>query len=198
MEPADNSLKKSAPDKKAVFGFVGELASGKSASCSYLLKKYGAETYRFSTVLRDLLKRLYIPETRENMVKLSEALRQQFGEDALAKQMAEDILQSNARIIAIDGIRRASDIVYLKEIPSFVLVEIFADPRKRFERIKLRKENPDDAAKTWEEFQNDLTRSTEITIRVVSKNADERIDNNGDMHSLGTRLDALVKKYTEI
>jgi dephospho-CoA kinase len=74
-------------------------------------------------------------------------------------------------------------------------VEIFADVKIRYGRIIERRENPDDASKTFEQFLLDHERSTEISIPEVIAEADERIDNNGDEEYLHLQLDALIKKY---
>ncbi len=183
-------------NKKVIFGFTGRMASGKGAAAEYLAARHGAATFRFSTILRDILNRLFIPAERPALVGLSEALRITFGQDILAKVMAEDVRHAGAPIIMVEGIRRLEDIAYLQRLPHFVLVAIEADLRVRYERLSARRENPDDATKTWEQFLADQERPTEITIPPVMAIATERIDNNGDRHELERQLDLLVKKYT--
>ena len=171
------------------------MASGKGTAAKYIEEKYGAETYRFSTILRDLLDRIYLPHSRDNLIKMSEIIRGKYGEDTLARVMTDDVQNTKTPIIAVEGIRRMADIEYLKKLPNFILVEIFTDIEKRLERIQKRRENPDDATKTMEQFLNDHKRSTEISIAEVVSHATEKIDNNGDTESLYKQLDKLVKKY---
>ncbi|MEK7625108.1 MAG: AAA family ATPase, partial [Patescibacteria group bacterium] len=66
---------------KIILGFVGDLASGKGTICKYLKEKYGTESYRFSTMLRDILKRVYLENSRENLQRLSTVMRENFGQD---------------------------------------------------------------------------------------------------------------------
>src|SRR3989344_210346 len=82
----------------------------------------------------------------------------------------------------------------LKE-KNFILIEIFANPKTRYERLIKRGENSDDNNKTYEEFLEDHKRSTEMSIPEVAKNATEKIDNNGSIEDLHQQLDNLVKKY---
>lgn len=185
-------------DNKVILGFTGLLASGKGTAAKYLEKKYGAANLRFSTILRDVVDRLYIPQSRDNLIKMSEALRDNFGEDLLAKVMAGDAAKSDQPIIVIEGIRREADIIHLSALPNFVLVEIFAEPRTRYERLIKRGENTDDTTKTYGEFLADHQRSTELSILDVIKKATERVDNNGTMEELHRRLDELVEKYSKI
>ncbi|HBV58263.1 MAG TPA: hypothetical protein DEB73_03330 [Candidatus Magasanikbacteria bacterium] len=179
--------------KKIILGFTGLLASGKGAAAKYLEAKHGAATFRFSNMLRDILNRVYVPQARDNMIRLSEFLRGAYGEDIMAKTMFKDIAKDSAKVVVIEGIRRLADIE--QNTPNFVLVEIFADPKIRYERLIKRGENPDDNSKTYEQFLADHKRSTEVSILEVIKHATEKVDNNGDLADLHKQLDELVKKY---
>lgn len=182
-------------NKKIIFGFTGLMASGKGTVAQYFEEKYQASTYRFSTMLRDVLTRLHLDHNRENLVKISEVLRAGFGEDVLAKTIAKDAEKDENPIVVIEGIRRKADITYLEKIPHFVLVEIFADQTVRYQRLTERRENPDDTTKTFEQFIEDHKRSTEITIPEVTAGAQEQIDNNGNLDKLHQQLDLLLQKY---
>lgn len=180
---------------KIIFGFVGLLASGKGTSAAYLNAKYKAGSYRFSSILGDICTRLYLPKNRDNLIKMSEAVRGAFGDNILAETIASDAVNDQNNLIVIDGIRRLGDIEKLKDLKNFVLVEIFAEPKIRYERLVERKEKTDDATKTFEEFLADHERSTEVTINDVLPFANEKIDNNGTFEELYAQIDALIKKY---
>ncbi len=182
-------------NNKIIFGFTGLMASGKGTAAKYFETKYGASTYRFSTMLRDLLDRLHLEKNRDNLIKLSEMLRAGFGEDIMAKTIANDAKNDSNELVIIEGIRRPADISYLSKLPNFILVEIYADVETRYNRLILRRENEDDATKTFEQFIKDHDRSTEITIPEVAALAQEKIDNNGTDQGLYQKLDALLKKY---
>lgn len=179
--------------KKVIFGFVGQMGSGKGTAAKYLEEHYHAGTYRFSTIVRDIAKRLYLPETRDTLVKTSEAVRSAFGEDILAKVIVQDMSHDENPIIMLDGIRRVTDVVF--DLPNFVLVEVFADMEARLKRIQARGENPDDTTMTLEQFKANHERSTEKSIAEIAARATERIDNNGSEEELHNQIDALVEKY---
>ncbi len=178
--------------QKIILGIAGEIASGKGTVAEYLKKKHNASSYRFSTILRDILDRLHLEQSRKNMQNLSTSLRESFGEDALAKVMAEDVKEEQNNLIIIDGVRRLDDIKYLREIPEFKLIYIDADIKKRYERILKRRENPDDKNKTFEEFEREHQSESELQIKDLKNHADVVIDNNGDWDDLYAQVDKII------
>lgn len=179
---------------KLVLGFVGKLASGKAVCQKYISEKHDAGSARFSTALRDILNRLYLPISRENMQDLSLDLRQRFGSDTLARVIAEDVKNDSHNIVVIDGVRRLSDIVSLKDLPGFHLISINADPEIRYERMKLRNENAGDADKNFEDFLEDERREAELQIPEVMAAARFHLDNNGDLPNLYHQIDKIIEE----
>lgn len=178
---------------KIILGLAGEMACGKGTVTTYIAKKYNAKTWRFSTILRDVMDRLSVEQTRPNIQLLSKILRENFGEDLFARVMAEDVKKSAAEIIVIDGVRRPEDIKYLKELPGFKLVYLEAEMKNCYERIIKRSENSDDLSKTYEDFQKDREGESELQIRNLKDQADVVIDNNGDYENLYRQVDAIFK-----
>ncbi len=182
-------------NKKIILGFVGPLASGKGTSAQYLKDKYQGEIFKFSTVLRDILDRLYLKQNRQNLQTLSTVLRQNFSQDILSKVIFEDVNNSQNNLIIIDGIRREEDIKYLKNLPNFILISIDADLKIRYQRLIKRNENSDDKNKTLEQFKLDNQQEPEQKIKIIAEKAQEKINNNGSFTDLYQQLDLIVKKY---
>jgi dephospho-CoA kinase len=183
--------------KKIIVGLAGEIASGKGTAAKYLIEKHSAVTYRFSTILRDIVKRLHLTEDRDTLQKISTFMRKEFGEDTLAKVMFEDAKHDTATLIVIDGVRRLEDVKYLRELPEFKLVYITAPMRTRYERLVVRGENADDTTKTYEDFEDDHKRESEREITKLEPFAQEVVDNSGSLPELYAQLDAIIKKYGE-
>lgn len=181
---------------KIIIGLVGPLASGKGEVKKYLENKFGAISYKFSDILRDVLKRLYLPTSRENLQTLSTDLRTKYGNDILAKVIAADAKNDNRDLIIIDGVRRLDDILYLKDDPNFKLIAIDAKPEIRFKRMCLRNENPGDAHKTFAEFLVDSEREAEKEIPKTMATANYHLENNDDLSNLFEQIDILLKKIT--
>lgn len=182
--------------QKIIIGLVSRIAAGKGTTAKYLQDKYQASIYRFSTMLRDVLNRLYVPIRRENMQKLSTVLRQNFGEDLMAKVIAEDVKRDNNKIIVVDGVRRLADIKYLKELPGFYLVAIETDQKIRYERLIKRSENEGDVNKPFEQFLQDEQGEAERQIPEVMSQADYKFNNNGSYEELYAQIDELISKLS--
>ena len=179
---------------KLIICFVGLIASGKDVAKKYLEEKYGASSFRFSSVLRDALDCLGLESSRDNMINISTWARETFGNDLLARAVANKAKTTPANLIIIDGARRLDDLIYLKENKNFHLVAIEAKPETRYERSLTRNENPGDKEKSYEAFLKDHERETEITIPETMASADFKIDNNGDLPALYRQIDDLIKK----
>ena len=180
---------------KLIFGFTGPMGSGKDTAANYLEEKYNGKNYSFSGMLSDVLRRYHLEINRDNLIKISEAMRNTFGEDVLAKTIARDLDNDTHPVVSTSNVRRMADIKYLSELPNFVLVAIDAEPKTRYERIVKRSQRSDEVDKTYEQFLADYERSTEITIPEVMSHATEKIDNNSTIEELYAKVDALVKKY---
>ncbi|MCX6763537.1 MAG: AAA family ATPase [Candidatus Moranbacteria bacterium] len=179
---------------KIILGFSGEMASGKGLAVKYIEEKYKASSYRFSTILRDILKVLCLEESRENIQKISTVLRKNFGEDLFSKIMKEQIKKDKNEFIAVDGIRRMEDIKYLKEIPEFKFVYLEADVEKRYERTVKRKENAGDENKTIEKFKKDHAAEAETQIKDLKQYADFILENNGTEEELFRQVDNIINE----
>ncbi len=184
------------PQRKIIIGLAGKIAAGKGTLTAYLQKQYGASAYRFSTMLRDVLNRLYLPINRQNMQKLSTLLRQNFGEDLMAKVIAEDVKQDNHQIIVVDGVRRLADIKYLKRLDGFYLVAVETDQKIRYARLVKRAENEGDVGKSYEQFLEEEQKEAERQIPEVMSKSDYKVENNGGYDELYKQVDSLISKLS--
>jgi len=171
---------------------AGEIASGKGTAAKYITKKYGGVSYRFSDPLRDILLRMHMDINRENYHKISMALRKNFGQDSFSKIISQDIKKEKSKIVVLDGVRRPSDIKYLKDIKGFHLIFIEADLEERFKRLKMRKEKTDDREKKIKYFKKEHQSEVEMKIRQMKKMADFVIDNNQSLAQLFKSIDAIL------
>jgi dephospho-CoA kinase len=180
---------------KIILGFVGHIASGKDVCKKYIMEKHGANSHRYSTALRDILNRLYLPINRENMQNLSLDLRTRFGGDLLAQVIIEDIARDEHQIIIVDGIRRLDDIKSLSEkFSDFHIIALEAAAEIRYERMVKRNENVGDAEKTFEQFLADDQKEAELEIPTVMAAAEYRLNNDSSLPELYVQIDTILKK----
>ncbi len=179
-------------NNKIILGFVGDLAGGKGTICQYLKGKYDINAYRFSTMLRDILDRIYVEKTRENLQDISTFLRSRYGQDIMSKVIVKDVLNDKNNIVAVEGIRRPTDITYLQELTGFHLIYITADAKTRWERMVLRQENPDEADKTFEQFLKDEQAEADMLIKELGKQAEYTLTNDGTKEEFFVNMEKIL------
>ncbi len=166
---------------KIIIGLVGEKVGGKGTAAQYLVEKYGAQTFRFSKILNDVLDRLYIPQTRENQTKMSVTLREAFGQNLFAQVIAGDAKNAATPLIVIDGIRRWGDVEALKDLPGFHLLYITAPVEIRWQRARGRGEKVGESEMSLETFKEEENLSTEKDIPEIGRSAGFMLDNTGSI-----------------
>lgn len=185
-------------DKRIIIGLVGRKGSGKGTVARIMKDRYGASVYRFSDVLRDILDRLFIEKSRENLIRLSEVLRKEFGQRILKDAMAKQVERDTASVIVVDGIRRLDDLDGLEMLGDFTLVNITAALELRYQRILQRGENAGETTGTFEEFKDMETWPTEISIGDVEGKAAHSIENLGSYDDLAAKVDELMKQIKHV
>ena len=178
---------------KIILGIAGEIASGKGTLAKYIKEKKGGNIHRFSTALRDVARRMHLEESRENLQKISTVFRENFNDNLLSEVIYHDAQADEHLIIVIDGVRRMADIEKLRSLPDFHLVYIETEMENRYKRIIKRKENSDDATKTFADFKLDNQREAERQIKDLKKYADFVINNDGGFSELYQQVDKIIK-----
>lgn len=177
---------------KIVFGIVGMPSSGKGTIAAYFEEKYHAEKLRFSSALTDVLNRLELEPDRDHQIKLSEVLREKFGEDILSRSIKIGIEKSERNLIIIDGVRREGDIEMFRALPNFHLLGVRADAEVRYKRSKNRGEKPGEEHMSFEDFQKLDQRSTEVSTQQLLEKTSIIFDNNGSFEELYKQIDDYV------
>lgn len=177
-----------------IIGITGEKGSGKGTAAHYIMEKYGAQAFRFSKILDDVLARLYLLNARENQIKLALSFRANFGDDILARVLLQDATKSDHELMVIEGIRYWDELNILKQHPFFYLISITATPEVRHERCKNRGEKAGEKDQTFEQFMEEEKKPTELMIRDIAKTSNFKLDNNRDFEGLDYQIDVIMKK----
>jgi dephospho-CoA kinase len=174
-----------------IIALTGEKLAGKGTAAEYIHTHYNGQLFRFSEVLSDILQRLHQDNSRQNLVKLGQAVRQLYGDDILAQVIYQDILNNSTELKVIDGMRYSAEYTILSKLPNFKLIYITAPVEVRYERTKQRSEKSDEANMSFTEFKQREHDSTEQGIEQLAKLADYVIDNISIIDDLYKRLEQL-------
>lgn len=182
--------------QKIIIGLVGEKLAGKDETAKYLAKQYGAEHFRFSFLLDQILEMLNLPVSRRNEIDLGLGLRKIFGGSVLAPAIIKKANESQAKLIVINGIRM-DEFRDIKRAGAKMLY-ITAPAETRFQRYQNRHEKTDDALMNYQEFIQQEQEATEIDIPKLGLQADFRIGNIGSLDELYQKLDLVMAKLTTV
>ncbi|MBI4239875.1 hypothetical protein HY620_02725 [Candidatus Uhrbacteria bacterium] len=177
---------------KIIIGVAGRIASGKGTISKYLIDEHKADRFRSSDPLRETMDVFDVDQSRDNMDALSTFLRSTYGENVIAKSVANRIEESPNPISIFDGIRRLIDVETFRKLPHFYLLFMDTDVRLRYERYIKRDENPGDAELTYEEFLERDNREPQQQIELLRDHADYVLNNNGSISELDARIREVI------
>ncbi len=122
-----------------VLGLTGQTASGKGEVVKELVNSYGYKHYSIRSLLSPVLKENNERINIENLGKVANLLRRDYGSDFLVKTLYNKIPASQHKVI-IESIRHPQEIVFLKkETPWFFLIAVVSPLPIRWERTKADK-----------------------------------------------------------
>lgn len=141
-----------------IIGLTGKNGAGKGEAANFL-QSLGFHYYSLSDVVREEVASRGLPVTRDNLVVVANELRSNFGANILAKRILQKL--EPAKNYAIDSIRNPAEVEALREREDFTLLAITANPKVRFERMKVRARENDPT--TYEGFLAAEAREAEST-----------------------------------
>lgn len=178
-----------------IIGLTGKNAAGKGEAAAFLKDK-SFYYYSLSDVIREELERRKIPITRDSLIATGNELRENFGPEYLATKIL-DKMDPNRNYV-VDSIRNPSEIEALRKAGNFLLLNIYAPEKVRFERIKARAREQD--PKTLDEFRKkeqveskNLSKSKQ-SIEDCQALADFAILNEGSLDDFHARVSEIVSR----
>ena len=125
-----------------VIGITGTLGAGKGTIVDYLVQQKGYAHFSVRAFLLEEIRKRGLPENRDSMVMVANELRQQNSPSFITDQLFEQSLKQNNNSI-IESIRTPGEAESLRTKGEFYLFAVDADPKIRYERIKLRNSETD-------------------------------------------------------
>ncbi len=177
-----------------VIGLTGPNASGKGEAALYI-KSRGFNYQSLSDILREEAKNQGIETSRENLIKLGNALRRENGPSILARHAIEELSKTKDHIV--DSIRNPSEVEALRKIEGFVLIGIDAPVEVRFKRT-LKRKRPGDA-QTLQEFIEKEERENKASsenqqLRKCLEMAETVIINDSTVEGFHKKIDEVLEK----
>lgn len=128
-----------------LIGLTGTNGSGKGEVASFFEKR-GYTYFSLSDLIREELRKKGKEPTRDNLIKMGNALRKKRGADILARRVMRKVKDK----AVIDSIRNPKEVEYLRKQKKFILLAVDAPVAVRYERVKKR--GRQESASTLEEF----------------------------------------------
>ena len=175
-------------------GAIGRIGSGKDTVIQYISKRLSIPILSIGDIAREIARNEGVPETRENLQKITEEYYAKFGKTYFINETVRRIRVLNVDKVAITGIRAPIDAANLRKHfhEDLILICVAATRKIRFERL-LRRNEPRDP-KTWREFlEQDREEEKIFQIKETSKLANYQITNNETIEKLFQKVDRIVK-----
>lgn len=180
-----------------IIGITGPYASGKDTAAS-ILEKQGFLHISLSDILKQYCALKNLESTRENLTKMGNSLRSQFGPGILAK-LSFDGMQSGKNYV-VTSIRNPAEVEQFKKAPNFTLIKLDAPLDTRFNRFKERADLKDKTITTKEEFiereeKEKGNNPNGLQLHKVFELADTVIINDKDEKYLEEQLKKVIKQH---
>lgn len=181
-----------------ILGVTGKYCAGKDTVAEYLLKK---SFYHFSLsdALREELRKQKKPVTRENLLQLGNHLRSTKGHGILAELALQTIKPDKNYVFT--SIRNPGEVDVLRQRKDFLLINVDAPIKTRFERIRNRAKSEDKVIKTIEDLKayekREMSKdSASQQLHTVIKRADVTLANDKSFDILHSKIDKLLTDWS--
>jgi dephospho-CoA kinase len=180
-----------------IIGITGTLGAGKGTLVDYLVEKKGFAHFSVRAYLLEEIRRLGMPENRDSMFNLANEMRALHGPSYVTDQLYYRALKSGTNCV-IESIRTPGEITSLREKGSFYLFAVDADPRIRYDRIRIRQSETDSI--TFETFLENEDREMSTSdpnkqnLKECIRQADFVFNNNATREDLYIHLELVIER----
>ncbi|MEZ5148724.1 MAG: AAA family ATPase [Bacteroidales bacterium] len=181
-----------------IIGITGTLGAGKGTIVEYLKKERNFIHYSVRAYLLDVIRQRNLPENRDSMVSVANELRKKNAPSFIIDELFE-IAKNNDQNAIIESIRTPGEVDSLRQKSKFILLAVDADPKIRYERIKLRNSETDhiDYSTFIENEKREMTTDdpNKQNLRKCIDLADFVIMNNGSIMELHDQIDLIISNF---
>ncbi|MBO0368517.1 hypothetical protein GIB23_15630 [Pseudomonas putida] len=175
-----------------IIGLVGPIRAGKTTVSHYLAERYGYTIASNSDLLREILNKISVPPSRDNLGALGNSLFHIFGNDLIARYRLENLHLGR---IVVDGIRYSEELELYRENTQFRLLGISACAGNRFLRALEGSHEMKDVELTREKFDGLALSRSELDVPELLDQADRIIVNNSSKSQLLLQIDQVITDW---
>lgn len=178
-----------------VIGIVGLIGAGKDTAADYIAKKYGYHIISFRDLVNEVTEKEGLEPNRENLQMTGKKYREKYGKEYFSKLAVEKAKSVEKSILK--EMRTKEDVELPKKVfgKSMVVINIGADKKNRFERLKKRARIGD--PKNMEEFEKQEEKEVDLGYTKAIDFADITIKNNGTFDNLYKRIHEVMKSLSK-
>ena len=181
-----------------IIGLTGKNGAGKGEVAKYLQER-GFHYFSLSDALREEARKQGKPPTRETLVELGNRLRSEHGPSVLAEKIFAHL--DPEKHYVIDSLRHPSEIQVFRRRSDFILANVRAPERLRFERLRQRGREND--PRSFEEFKTleareaqSATDSDQQLDQAIAM-ADIVLENTGPLNMLRERVKEVILQFSK-
>jgi dephospho-CoA kinase len=180
-----------------IIGITGTLGAGKGTIVDFLLKEKGFSHFSVRAFIAEEIIHRRMKVNRDSMVIVANDLRKTHSPSYIVDCLYEKALSGGNDSI-IESIRTPGEVYSLRKNGRFYLIAIDADPKIRYERIRLRQSETDHISyETFLENEKREIESDDPNAQNLSRCidlADFKLWNNGTMEQLNVQVEEVLKK----
>ncbi|MEM3663187.1 MAG: AAA family ATPase [Candidatus Jordarchaeales archaeon] len=176
--------------KKKVIGIVGMPGSGKSVAAQ-VARNEGLPVVSMGDVIREVAALQGIPPSPENIGRIMIKIREEEGEDVVARKCMSKIDAKDSDVVVVEGVRSLAEVKAFKEgYSDFVLIGVYASPKTRLKRLAAR--GREDDPKTIKHFIERDERELQVGVGAALALADYMIVNEGRIEEFKAKVKEIL------
>ncbi|HYC83127.1 MAG TPA: AAA family ATPase [Candidatus Paceibacterota bacterium] len=189
------------PTNSLIIGITGTIGAGKGEAVNYLTHHCGFKHYSVRDYLTRELERRGVPIDRPAFFALSNELRNEHGGEHIVKELFAEAEAAGGDAI-IESIRARGEVLFLKDLPNFLLLGVDAPASIRYQRILKRGSATDHV--TFEEFliqeRNEMASENpnKQNLQYCLQASHVIVENLGSLPEFYEKIDAAVHRFRDI